>query len=221
MKISPFLISAGIFFGCLACINSEPDLAKKEYPTRGDPYLLPTPDSIAFASGQVKCGINSYRYKYCGYASAQKDSSDWIVLPSLHRLITLPPFKRLKIETDSSFGSLTLFVFPANGSPLASLTFSTFKLQKGIYLPIKEPFPTYFLDFHISYRDIDGGCSSFNWYTPDSTKVSFLQVIDYDSTKKELKARFRVYMKLQQANKPGYPKTLFFDDGLVFARSVN
>lgn len=172
---------------------------------------MPTPDSVAFAEGQaVECGVNQSWWKYCGYASAQKDSSEWIALPSLHR-----------ISFDTLCATLSLCVYRPSGYPVTRLTFDWFKLEKGVYFVGNKAYYNYDRVFTIRYSDINDACSHYTSYVADTTKVSFLQVIDYDSTRKEIKARFRVHLKLEEAIEPGYPETLTFDDGIIFARSIN
>lgn len=224
MGTAIFLPTLGILLTVLACTKpsaapviaiaiEEDTIVSVTTPTT-DPYPMPAPDSMAFAEDKaVRCGVNQFRYKYCGYASATKDSADWVVLPT---------FAFFNKGTDFQTGIAKLFTYSESGSPLTCLSFSQFRLAPGVYFPVKNFYPTSAFDFTIHYYHlVEDGCASSNWYVPDTTKVSFLHVIHYDSTRKEIKARFRVHLKARDAPKPGYPETLTFDDGIIFARSIN
>ncbi len=214
MKAIIFLIGAGIALYSVACTrpginNAEENMSEVVI----SPYAMPTPDSLAFAEGKgIKCGVNQFWYKYCGYTSAQNDLFDWLALPS---------FARLNKGMDSETGQLNLYTYGESGSPLTCLSFARFSLAPGIYFPVKNFLPTTDFDFTANYHHLDDGCAHYNWYGPDTTKVSFLQVLDYDPARKEIKARFRVHLKARKHTRAGYPDTLTFDDGIVFARSIN
>lgn len=196
------LWNVALLSSCYKTAQSDP------LPPIQDPYSLPTPDSLAFR-GETLCGVNQYWWKYCGYSSGTRsDSLTWRFLPGYYEF---------QIGTDSAFGTICLNEYNSAGYPVTELQMSGIPLSVGTYFPIKKTFPNRSNDCYIMYLDLNDACSHYSVYRSDTTRLSFIKVVAYDSVKHEIMTRFRLHFVLKEAKKPGYPEKLTFDDGAVFA----
>jgi hypothetical protein len=188
--------------------NQEPQTSPQAVE---DKYLLPTPDSAAFTGTSV-CIISGHRkYRYCGYASCMVSDTTWQQL--------VPAFLRMQGDTNGMRGGLELFESSKNAMD-RFISISQIPLEPGVYLPKKSARPQRYSDLTIAYFDTNGGCTDNADYDPDTTKISFIKVLSYDSVSGEIKMRFDLYFKLRDAIKPGYPEYLHFGDGVVFAKAL-
>ena len=217
--ILPIITSFALVFG--AC-NSNPVVTTSTESPSGDtlvPYLepaiiaLPTPDSLAFG-GTLDCRrfqfpgknlLNSnVKRRFCGYAKSS---------PSISENGVFPVLSRLKHPIDSNIGSLSIYGLNKDGEAVSDLRIRNIKLEPGIYQPLKN-------EQTISFKYISDGCSPpHSSYKIDPDEQSYFKVISYDTVQQVLKGRFRMHFILQKANKEGYPKKLFFDDGVVWVKA--
>jgi hypothetical protein len=217
--ILPIITSFALVFS--AC-NSNPVVTTSTESPSGDtlvPYLepaiiaLPTPDSLAFG-GTLDCRrfqfpgkspLNSdVKRRFCGYAKSAPSISENGVFPALFRL---------KHALDANTGSLDIYGLNKEGKAVSDLHISNISLQSGIYQPLKN-------EVNISFKYISDGCSPpHSSYKIDPDEQSYFRVISYDTAQQVLKGRFLMHFILQKANKEGYPKKLFFDDGVVWVKA--
>jgi hypothetical protein len=217
--ILPIITFFTLVFG--AC-NSNPVVTTSTESPSGDtliPYLkptiiaLPTPDSLAFG-GTLDCRrfqfpgknlLNSnVKRRFCGYAKS---------VPSISENGVFPALFRLKHTLDSNTGSLDIYGLNKEGKAVSDLHISNISLQPGIYQPLKN-------EVNISFEYISDGCTPpYSSYKIDPDEQSYFRVISYDTTQQVLKGRFRMHFILQTAQKEGYPKKLFFDDGVVWVKA--
>lgn len=97
MRTFVFLPTLGMLLTILACTKpgaspaiavlvEEDSIVPVTTPTV-DPYAMLTSDSAAFAEGKAtECGVNQSWWRYCGYASAQNGSSQFVALPSFYSI---------------------------------------------------------------------------------------------------------------------------------------
>lgn len=216
--ILPIITSFALVFG--ACNSNPVVTTNTESPSTDTliPYLepaiiaLPTPDSLAFG-GTLDCRrfqfpgknlLNSNgKRRFCGYAKS---------VPSISENGVFPVLFRQKHTLDANTGSLDIYGLNKEGMAVSDLHISNISLQPGIYQTLKNEVSSY-------YYDINGGCSSYNHYIIDPDEQSYFKVISYDTAQQVLKGRFRMHFILETAQKKGYPKKLFFDDGAVWVKA--
>lgn len=165
--------------------------------------ILATPDSTAFQKSKLVYGVSQGRTRYCGYATAEKDGNNWKAKPALYIL-----------ATDTTVGHVSMYVFDASGYSKANLHIRGMPLEVGT-------FSVFDSTFIFNYSETENGCLSLNSYVPDTTKTSFFKIVSYDPATNELKARFRLFLRIHPLYKElDFPETLAFDNGVIHTRRV-
>jgi hypothetical protein len=217
--ILPIITFFTLVFG--ACNSNPVVTTSTESPSTDTliPYLepaiiaLPTPDSLAFG-GTLDCRrfqfpgkslLNSDpKSRYCGYAKSN---------PSISKEDVFPIIFKPKHSPDSNTLSIDIYGLGKEDGLVSMLRIYKIKPQPGIYQHLKNEVSTSF--YFMSDR-----CSPpHSSYKIDPDEQSYFKVISYDTVQQVLKGRFRMHFILQKANKEGYPKKLFFDDGVVWVKA--
>lgn len=210
------LLLMGVLFTLLCSCRNEvtpPQLSAVSPPTTQnlplEDFNLPTPDSLAIRSGSIKCQQIG-RIKPCGFAKAVKNQENWKGLPYLtlgwsHDI----PIRDLSIRT-SEHSTTALF---------SSLKIHQIPLAKGDYTIKAKAFDVYNLNDPQMTYVISDRCLTYATYELDSTRHSFVRILDYDPQKKQITLRFRAYFKLASVKWGKYPDSLAFDDGIIVAKA--
>ena len=209
--LTPVFVGFFLFFyGCINETMPPQVSAVSPATTQNLPledFHLPTPDSLAIRSGSIKCG--KIGHIKCGFAKAVRGKEVWNALPSLTlawnkgkpmRYITMSTTERTSTALASS---LEIYQIP--------LEKGNYTIKPKEFAPndINEP------EMHFSFL---GNCTKYATYELDSTRHSFVRILDYDPQKKQITLRFRAYFKLISAVRDIYPDSIVFDDGIIVTK---
>ncbi|MEO6190992.1 MAG: hypothetical protein ABIO44_12155 [Saprospiraceae bacterium] len=177
----------------------------ENFSQRKNPYPLKTPDYLCFKNKFDTVKLYN-DYTSIGYASALKNS----------RKVKLYPMAYSQIRENEVYNVLSLYILFGDGETMGLLEFIRPKFKKGIF----ELQNINFMENGYYRIQIQHGCSPKELYriTVKEFSKSFLKIISYNEETGELKARFRVHYKMDDAEKITYPDSptkVLFEDGVI------
>lgn len=173
-----------------------------------NPFPLITADRLVF-NNKYDSVFSYDEHSYIGYASALKNKKKVILYPLIYSQIR---------ENETHNVIKLYFLFP-DGESRGSLNFYNPKFKKGIYELKNSQF--------ISAVSFANGepfdCSHREYYKliVKEKNRSFLKIISYNEETGELKARFRVHLKMDAEEQKKYytsPVKELFEDGVIHAK---
>ena len=177
----------------------------EKFSQRKNLYPLKTPDHLCFKN--IFDTVTLYNdFISVGYAAALKDK----------RKVKMFPIATSQIRANEVYNSLYVYILFGDGETMGSLAFMRPSFEKGIY----ELKNINFMENGYYSIITQHGCSGREVYriTVKEFSKSFLKIISYKEETGELKARFRVHYRMDDAEKNSYPNSptkVLFEDGFI------
>ena len=177
----------------------------EKFSQRRNPYPLKTPDYLCFKNKFDTVKLYN-DFTSVGYASALKDKQKTRMFPIAYS----------QIGENKVYNTLVVYILYGDGESMGKLSYKVPIISKGIY----EIRNLKFMEDGYYRIQIQHGCSPQELYkipVLESAK-SFLKIISYNEETGELKARFRVHYRMDDAEKNSYPNSptkVLFEDGVI------